>query len=296
MKHLDLKTTLLTALVPLFFGSTYAVTVLALPPGRPLFTAAVRALPAGILLLLAVPRRPQGIWWTRLAILGSLNIAAVFALVFVAAYRMPGGLAAVISGIQPLVVALLATAVLGERLRMRGLLSALIGMFGIALLVLRGGASLDPIGLLAAAGAPICGGIGIILARRWGRSMPMLPFVGWQLVFGGLLLSVLAALFEGAPPHLTGTNIAALLYLGGCSTLLAYVLWFRGIERLGPAPASMLSLLNPIAAALLGVGLLGERYTATQLLGAAIVLGALIVGFRSASGSSGAPRTVGAAS
>jgi probable blue pigment (indigoidine) exporter len=296
MKHLDLKTTLLTALVPLFFGSTYAVTVLALPPGRPLFTAAVRALPAGLLLLLAVPRRPQGIWWVRLAILGSLNIAAVFALVFVAAYRMPGGLAAVISGIQPLVVALLATAVLGERLRMRGLVAALVGMFGIALLVIRGGAALDPIGLLAAAGAPICGGIGIILARRWGRSMPMLPFVGWQLVFGGLLLSVLAVLFEGAPPHLTGTNIAALLYLGGCSTLLAYVLWFRGIERLGPAPASMLSLLNPIAAAFLGVGLLGERYTATQLLGAAIVLGALIVGFKSAAETGRTPRTLGAES
>ncbi len=281
MKHLDLKTILLTSLTPLFFGSTYVVTVLALPPGRPLFTAAVRALPAGILLLLAVPRLPEGRWWGRLAVLGALNIAAVFALVFVAAYRMPGGIAAVIGGIQPLVVVFLATAVLGERMRARGILAALAGVLGVALLVLQGGIALDPIGILAAAGTPICGGVGIILVRRWGRPMPMLPFVGWQLVFGGVMLSVLAAFFEGAPPALTGLNIAALLYLGGCSTLLAYVLWFRGVERLGPAPVSMLALLNPLAAAVLGIALLGERYTPTQMLGAAIVVAALFVGIRS---------------
>lgn len=283
MKHFDLKTVLLTSLTPLFFGSTYVVTVLALPPGRPLFTAALRALPAGILLLLAMPKRPEGNWWGRLAVLGALNIAAVFALVFIAAYRMPGGIAAVIGGIQPLVVALLATAVLGERMRARGIITALAGVFGVALLVLHGGVALDPIGILAAAGAPICGGLGIILVRHWGRPMPMLPFVGWQLVFGGVMLAVLAAVFEGAPPALTGLNIAALLYLGGCSTLLAYVLWFRGVERLGPAHVSMLSLLTPLAAAVLGMLILGERYTGTQMLGAAIVVGALGAGMRPAS-------------
>ncbi|HET8798554.1 MAG TPA: EamA family transporter, partial [Thermoanaerobaculia bacterium] len=184
MKQLDVKTLLLTALTPLFFGSTYAVTALALPPGRPLFTAAVRALPAGLLLLFALPGRPRGRWWARLAVLGALNIAAVFAFVFVAAYRLPGGLAAVIGGIQPLAVLLLATVIVGERLHPAGIVTALTGVFGIALLVLRGSIALDPIGILAAAGAPIAGAAGILLVRRWGRPMPMLPFVGWQLVFG----------------------------------------------------------------------------------------------------------------
>lgn len=270
----------LTALTPVLFGTTYAVTQLALPPGRPLFTAAVRALPAGILLLLATRDLPRGRWWGRLAVLGAVNIAAVFALVFVAAYRMPGGIAAVIGGVQPLVVAILAFALLGERLRARSVAAALAGVAGVALLVLRGSSALDAAGVAAATGATLCAALGIILVRRWGRPMRMFPFVGWQLLFGGTLLAVLAALFEGAPPSLSLRNLAALVYLAGCSTLLAYVIWFRGVEKLGPTPVSLLALLNPLTAAILGAVLFGERYTFAQMIGAALVLMAVMTAFR----------------
>ena len=255
---------LLTALTPILFGTTYAVTTLALPPGRPLFTAAVRALPAGALLLLASRELPRGKWWGRLAILGAINIAAVFALVFVAAYRMPGGIAAVIGGVQPLIVAVLACAVLGERLRARSLIAALAGVAGVA----------------AAAAATLCSALGIILIRRWGRPASMLSFVGWQLVFGGAMLVVLAAIFEGSPPSLSMRNVAGLLYLAGCVTLLAYVIWFRGVEKLGPTRVSLLALLNPLTAAILGAVLFGERYTVAQLFGGALVLIAVVQMFR----------------
>lgn len=268
----------LTALTPIFFGSTYAITTLALPPGRPLFTAALRALPAGILLLLATREVPKGRWWGRLGILGSLNIAAVFAFVFVAAYRMPGGVAAVISGVQPLIVALLAAAILGERLRAGGIVAAILGVAGVGLLVVRSAVHLDSVGIAAALGSTVCGAVGIILVRLWGRPMAMLSFVAWQLVFGGAILAVLAAIFEGPPPHLTTLNIIAFIYLGGCSTLLAYYLWFRGVERLGPTPVSLLSLINPLTAAVLGAALLNERYTLAQGIGAALIVGALVLG------------------
>jgi probable blue pigment (indigoidine) exporter len=108
----------------------------------------------------------------------------------------------------------------------------------------------------------------------------VLSFVGWQLVAGGAILVVLAALFEGTPPSLTARNVAAILYLAGCSTLLAYVLWFRGIERLGPTPVSLLALLNPLTAAILGAMLLGERYTPLQMAGAMLVVISLFFGIR----------------
>jgi probable blue pigment (indigoidine) exporter len=273
-----LRRVLLTALTPMFFGSTYALTTLALPPGRPLFTAALRALPAGILLLLATREIPRGHWWGRLALLGALNIGAVFALVFVAAYRMPGGVAAVISGVQPLIVALLAVGILGEKMRPAAIFAAVAGVAGVALLVVRSAVQLDPLGIAAAAGSTVCGAVGIILVRLWGRPMPMLSFVAWQLVFGGSILAVLAAIFEGAPPALTGVHIAAFVYLGLCSTLLAYYLWFRGVEHLGPTPVSLLSLINPLTAAVLGAVLLGETYTVAQGIGAALIVGALVVG------------------
>jgi probable blue pigment (indigoidine) exporter len=269
----------LTALTPILFGTTYCVTVLALPPGRPLFTAAMRALPAGLLLLLATREMPRRDWWGRLIALGAINIAAVFSLVFVAAYRMPGGIAAVIFGVQPLIVAILAFALLGERLRARSVAAALAGVAGVALLVLRGATRLDAIGVAAATGATLCAALGIVLVRRWGRPMRMLSFVGWQLVTGGAILVVLAALFEGAPPSLSMRNVAALVYLAGCSTLLAYVIWFRGVEKLGPTPVSLLALLNPLTAAILGAVLLGERYTLAQLIGGVLVIGAVAAAF-----------------
>lgn len=153
-------------------------------------------------------------------------------------------------------------------------------MAGIALLVLRGATRLDPIGVAAAAGATICAAIGIVLVRHWGRPMAMFSFVGWQLLAGGAILVVLAMFTEGAPPHLSARNIAAFVYLAGCSTLLAYVLWFRGVEKLGASRVSLLSLLNPVAAAILGATLLGERYTAAQIIGAAMVILSLLVGIR----------------
>ena len=200
MKRNIKRDLLLTALTPIFFGSTYAVTALALPPGRPLFVAAVRALPAAAVLLFAGRELPRGRWWGRLALLGALNIAAVFSLIFIAAYRMPGGIAAVIGGMQPLLVVLLAAALLGERLRFRTLAAAFAGLAGVALLVFHGSVRLDPIGVAAAFGATICAGVGIVLIRYWGRPMRMLPFVGWQLLAGGAILVVLAGLFEELHP------------------------------------------------------------------------------------------------
>ncbi|MCG2601145.1 MAG: hypothetical protein KBO59_26975, partial [Achromobacter sp.] len=91
---------LLTAAAPAIWGSTYVVTTLMLPQGYPLTVAMLRALPAGLLLLLAVRQLPHGIWWLRTAILGALNFSVFWALLFVAAYRLPGGVAATLGAVR----------------------------------------------------------------------------------------------------------------------------------------------------------------------------------------------------
>ncbi|MFD0382890.1 hypothetical protein ACFQ2B_12385 [Streptomyces stramineus] len=78
-----------------------------LSPGRPLLAAVVRALPVGLPLLLITRRLPSGSWWWCSPVPGALNVGAFFALLFVAAYRLPGGVAATIGAVQDLVVALL---------------------------------------------------------------------------------------------------------------------------------------------------------------------------------------------
>jgi len=98
------RDTLLTAVVPLIWGSTYLVTTQWLPPGLPFSAGVLRVLPAGLLLLLWTRHLPQKQEWPRLLLLSLLNIGAFQALLFMAAYRLPGGIAAVLGAIQPLLM------------------------------------------------------------------------------------------------------------------------------------------------------------------------------------------------
>ena len=271
---------LLAAIAPMAWGTTYVVTTELLPPGRPLLAGVLRALPAGLVLVAVTRRRPVGAWWAKAAVLGTLNIGAFFALLFVAAYRLPGGVAATLGAVQPLVAATLAAVLLRERLRPTVVAAGLLGLVGVALLVLRAGATLDGVGVLAGLAGATAMATGVVLTKRWGRPVPLLAFTAWQLVAGGLVLLPVALRVEGAPPALTGQNLLGYLWLTTVGTGLAYALWFRGIERLPVARVSLLGLVSPIVATTTGWLVLGQHLTPLQLGGAALVLGALWLGQR----------------
>ncbi|AVG41359.1 EamA family transporter [Achromobacter insolitus] len=263
---------LLTALAPAIWGSTYVVTTLMLPQDYPLTVAMLRALPAGLLLLLAVRQLPRGIWWLRAFILGALNFSVFWALLFVAAYRLPGGVAATLGAIQPLVVILLARSLLGTPVRGLSVLAALGGLGGVALLVLTPKAALDPAGIAAGLTSAASMALGTVLSRRWQPPVSALTFTSWQLTAGGILLVPLALTAEPALPPLTVLNVTGIAYLGLIGAALTYVLWFRGVARLEPAVVSSLGFLSPITAVLLGWGLLGQHLSAAQIAGMAIVV------------------------
>jgi probable blue pigment (indigoidine) exporter len=268
---------LTTALAPAVWGSTYLVTTELLPPHRPLLAAVIRALPAGLLLVLLTRRLPHGIWWWRALVLGALNIGAFFALLFVAAYRLPGGVAATVGAVQPLLVAALAAGLLGERLTPRVVLSGIAGVVGVSLLVLRADARLDGLGVAAALGGAAVMATGVVLSKRWRSPAPLLATTGWQLVAGGLLLLPVALLVEGPPPStLTAANLAGYGYLTVVGAALAYALWFRGISALSPTSVTFLGLLSPLVATTLGWLVLDQELTAAQALGGLIVLAALV--------------------
>ncbi|MCV6902747.1 MAG: EamA family transporter [Achromobacter xylosoxidans] len=266
---------LLTATAPAIWGSTYVVTTLMLPQGYPLTVAMLRALPAGILLLLAVRQLPHGIWWLRSAILGALNFSIFWALLFVAAYRLPGGVAATLGAIQPLIVILLARALLGTPVRGLAVLAALAGIGGVALLVLGPKAALDPVGIAAGLASAASMALGTVLSRRWQPPVSALAFTSWQLTAGGVLLLPVALLAEPALPPVTTLNVLGIAYLGLVGAALTYVIWFRGLARLEPAVVSSLGFLSPVSAVLLGWALLDQRLSAAQMAGMVIVVGSV---------------------
>jgi probable blue pigment (indigoidine) exporter len=286
----DLRTIAVTALAPVVWGSTYLVTSEHLPPGRPLFAACVRALPAGVLLVLLARRLPHGVWWWRSAVLGFLNIGAFFALLFVAAYRLPGGVAATVIALQPLLVAALSARLLAQRLSRRTVLAALAGIGGVAAMVLSAEARLDPAGLAAALGAAVVMATGVVLSKRWSPPVSATAFAGWQLCAGGLLLLPVAVLVEGAsPPPLTTAGALGYAYLGLVGAALAYVVWFRGIRVLAPTAVTFLGLLSPVVATALGWLVLDQDLSPVQVVGAAVVLGSIVVGQRPSTDRSAGP-------
>ena len=270
----------LTALAPVIWGSTYIVTTELLPHGHPLGVAMLRALPAGLILLVLVKRLPNRDWYGRLFILGGLNFSVFWGLLFVAAYRLPGGVAATLGAMQPLVVILLARLVLSTAIGPTGMAAALMGIGGVGLLVLAPGATLDLLGTIAALGAAASMAAGTVLSRKWQPPVSPLTFTAWQLTTGGLILLPIALLFEPSLPLPTTKHIVGYLWLGIVGAAVSYVLWFRGIARFGPATVTAFGFLSPLSAVVLGWLVLDQNLTPTQALGALVVLGSVWLGQR----------------
>lgn len=270
----------LTAVTPVVWGSTYAVTTEFLPPDRPLLTALLRALPAGLVLLAVTRSLPRGAWARRSAVLGALNIGAFFPLLFLAAYRLPGGVAAILGAVGPLFALAFAATLLAERPTGRKVLAGVAGIAGVSLVVLRSDVVLDTVGIVAGLAGAASMSAGTVLTKRWGRpdGVGALAFTGWQLTAGGLLLLPVALLVEGAPPALDGRAVAGYLYLAVAGTALGYWIWFRGISRLPATSVAFLVLLSPVSAAVIGWAALGQALTPLQLAGMAIALGGTLLG------------------
>lgn len=273
-----LRDAALTLVAPVAWATTYVVTQAWLPPGRPFFSGAIRALPIGLVMLAWRRTLPTGSWWWKAALLGVLNIGAFFGLLFVGAYRLPGGLASTLQATSPLAVIGLAALLLGERPRRAAIAGSVLGVVGVAVLVLRAGFVVDFVGVAAALGSVALSGVGFVLVKRWTPPVDMLTLTAWQLVAGGLFLLPLAWIIEGPPPVLTPAAWASYAWLGIVGTGLAYLLWFRGLRRLTAASVATLGLANPLVATVIGIVVMHEVFGPAQVIGVLLVLCGVLLG------------------
>ena len=268
-----------TVLAPISWGTSYVTITELLPDGRPLLVATIRVVPAGLALLIvgavASRWRPRGAEWWRLGTLALFNFGMFFPLLVVAVYRLPGGVAAAAGGLQPLLVAALSWQIARRRPRPLELVVGCVAALGVALVVVRPGAGLDPVGVLAAIGANVSFAVGVVLTKRFPAPSNRLAATGWQLLISGVVLVPLTAVMEGAPPSLTGRNLAGFAYLSLAATALAFVLWFNGVRRLPTAAPPLLGLAAPVTGAVLGWAILDQSLSPLQLTGFVVTLGAI---------------------
>lgn len=278
----DVRAASLTLLAPVAWGTTYVTVTELLPPDRPVLVAATRVLPAGIALVsiaaVASRWRPRGAEWLHTAVLASFNFVVFFPLLIVAVYRLPGGVAASVGGVQPLLVATI-SALLGiTKPRRRDLLIGCAAVVGVALVVIRPGASIDPVGVAAAVGANLSFSIGVVLTKKFPTPGSRIGATGWQLLLSAAALVPLAVVVEGLPSSASVANLVGFAYLSLVATGIAFVLWFNGIRRLPTLAPPLLGLAAPITGAVLGWIVLDQHLTLLQMSGFVITISAIIYG------------------
>lgn len=276
----SLRDTLLTALAPCVWGSTYIVTTELLPPGRPLLAAMMRTLPVGLVMLAWGRTLPRGGDWWRAFGIGILNIGIFQALLFLGAYRLPGGVASVLTSTQPLMVVLLSWLMLSIRPSRIAWIAGVGGVIGVALLVLTPAARLDAIGVIASLLSAASMAVGTTLTKRWQPQVSVVTLTAWQLTAGGLALLPATLMIEGPVPAMTGPQLAGYAYLSFIGCGLTYAIWFRGLGRLSASSVTLLLLLAPISANVIGLLALHQHLTPAQWLGFFIVLASVWLGQR----------------
>jgi len=166
------------------FGTNYWVMREFFPADTPLWGSVLRALPAGLALLLVARRLPTGAWWWRAAVLGSLNMGLFFLLLYIAAQRLPSSIAASVGALSPLMLAGVAWMLIGERVNAWFLAGAILGIVGVILIVGMASGTVDAWGVAAALGATALMSLGAVLGKRWNDETPVLTTTAWQLMAG----------------------------------------------------------------------------------------------------------------
>lgn len=268
------------ALAPIMWGTTYLVTTELLPPDRPMTASVLRAIPAGLLLLLIAPGIPGKGWRLKTATLGVLNIGLFFPMLFVAAYRLPGGIAAVVGSAQPLVIIAISTALGWGRTRPVQLGWAVVAVAGVAVAAASGTVRLDAIGLAAAAVGTVSMAMGITLTKRWGVAPNTNPLTStaWQLLVGGLVICPLIPIVDDGAWTIDAQAVIGYAWLAVMGGAVAYSLWFRGARNLPTTNIALLGVLSPLTAAVLGWIILGQNMTGLQRLGFGVALLGSIAG------------------
>ena len=211
--------------------------------------------------------------------LGTLNMGLFTVLLLISAQRLPGGVAATLNGTSSLVAIAVASVVLKEKVRPHHYIACLVGVGGVALLVLRSSAALNVVGVLAGIGSACSMGVGTVLARKWGRpeGVQSLTTAGWTLIGAAVVLLPLSLLVEGAPPSFTAKQLAGLVWAAFVVGAAGFALYLTGVQRLPVSLSAPLTLMNPVTAALLGWLVTGEQFTPLQILGGVLVCAAVIL-------------------
>jgi probable blue pigment (indigoidine) exporter len=266
------------ALAPIAWGASYVVTSHTLPADTPFWGAGIRSLLGGLVLLAIARRLPRGAWWWRSILLGVLNMAAFFALIYLAAQLLPSSIVASVQALNPVLLAATAWIILRERPSVLFGVGAVLGIGGVLAVVGIASGTIDWWGVAAVIGAVVLASVSSVLTKRWADGTPIVAITAWQATIGGLILLPFALALEGPVPPLAPVNLLGYAYLAVCATAIAYWAWLTALTKMPAASVGIVGLLNPVTGVLVGIVAAGESLEALQWLGIVLVFAGILLG------------------
>ena len=233
----------------------------------------------GIIVLLSRQRLPrEPIVWVHFIVLAVVNCVIPHLAFAWAEQYVSSGLASIYNAVTPIMTAILATlAFRVEKLAGGQVLGVAIGIAGVLVIIgpwkyaaLNG----DLLGQLACLLAALCYGFSYSYVRKFlsHRPIPGATFAFLNIGLAGAIMLVLTPVIAWQPVQLSPVIIGSLLLLGILGTGFAYIWNINVLRAWGPTAASTVTYVTPVVGVLLGVLILGERFSWNEPLGAVLVL------------------------
>jgi drug/metabolite transporter (DMT)-like permease len=217
--------------------------------------------------------------WKQFLFIGTLNAAIPFSLIAASEIHLTASLAAILNSTTVLFTAAVAAVWADETMTVRKMVGVVLGIFGVVVLV-----GWDPIALsgavLLSVGAMLAAslsyGLGAVYIKRTFKGLPPVAMAIGQLTAATTVLLPLAVVsLPGERP--TAAVTLSVLGLALLSTAVAYILYFRLIENVGPTSTVTVTLLVPVFGLLFGVVLLQEPLGLGTLVGLGIILSSVVL-------------------
>jgi O-acetylserine/cysteine efflux transporter len=279
---------LLALAIVFVWGLNFTVIKLGLAGVPPMLMGALRFMLVAFPAILFI-RRPRVPWRMLLAYGATISLGQFAFLFYAMAVGMPAGLASLVLQSQAFFTLAIAALWLGEPVRWNNILGMAVAAAGLAMIGAGASAhgaghagTMSVAGFLLTLGAAACWATGNIVSKRIGQ-VDLLGLVVWGALIPIVPFTLLSLWFEGperiadSVTHIAPMGIFAVVYLAFAATLFGYTMWGRLLTRYPASTVAPLTLLVPVVGLACAAVLLGEQMSALQWIGAAVVMGGLLV-------------------